>query len=83
MKDLAAGNLSFQQEVTRFKQLPRKEIRRYISIARAKARGKTCFLCRWIIEKIRKKDFPEPARIFHLIVCCDPKSEWNHKYIIS
>lgn len=38
--------------------------------AQRNAAGGLCFLCKWIIKKIRYEDFPKPSRIIHLLLCC-------------
>ena len=43
-----------------------------IRVTRAKEKHKRgiCFLCSWIIQKIRLEDFPREGRMKHLVLCC-------------
>lgn len=43
-------------------------------VAEAKRRSDrgVCFLCRWVVEKMRIEDFPREGRMKHLMLCCAP-----------
>ncbi len=47
--------------------------------AKRKASEGICFLCKWISGKTRMEEFPRPARIVHLMLCCADVSLSDNK----
>lgn len=42
-----------------------------VAIAKRNHKRGICFLCSWIVKKIRFDDFSRASRMKHLVLCCD------------
>jgi len=62
-----------------FMALPEEKRFALVREAKRKASQGLCFLCKWITEKIRLEEFPRPARIAHLMLCCSSSSLPDNK----
>lgn len=60
--------------VQEFLSMTKEEQARIVTIAHEKHKSGVCFLCSWIVKKIRMDDFPREGRIKHLVLCCAPSS---------
>lgn len=62
--------MASQEIINRFLALSKEQQKRLVDIAKERAESGKCFLCSWIISKVRFDDFPRDARIAHLILDC-------------
>ena len=58
--------------VQEFLDLTPEEKTARVARAKEKAEAGICFLCAWIIRKVRFEDFPREGRMKHLALCCAP-----------
>jgi hypothetical protein len=62
-----------------FDRLPRLEQQQLIDIAKQKMAN--CFMCRLIIQKVKKDNFPTDSKKVHLMLCCDPEALSNRQFL--
>lgn len=58
--------------IQEFLNLAKEQQAERVSIAKQHADSCACFLCKWIVRKIRFEDFPRDGRMKHLMLCCAP-----------
>jgi len=60
-------------------KMARKKAERYMTSLKSGG----CFVCHWIVNEIPREELTPQARKYHLILCCDPDSDFNRRNYVD